>query len=89
MHRFFATLFAVSVHPAEPMRSLSLRARTSHRRTTATARHSQLGVGLLAVGIGVGIIIQAGSGLPPGTCSTSRSCNAPARHSGPWRWRSA
>ena len=62
MLSFFTTSFAVFVHPAQPMRSLSLRARTSHRRTTATARNSQLGVGLIAVGIGVGMIIQAGLG---------------------------
>lgn len=62
MLSFFTTSFAVFLRPAQPMRSLSLRVRTSPRRTTAAARRVQLAVGLTAVGIGVGLILQAGLG---------------------------
>ncbi len=62
MLSFFTTSFAVFVRPAQPMRSLSLRVRTSQRRTCAAARRLQLALGLLGVGAGVGMIIQAGLG---------------------------
>lgn len=63
MLSFFTTSFAVVIRPARPVKELSGRVRRSRHRTTWRARTVQLLVGLLAVGIGIGLIVQAGLGV--------------------------
>lgn len=63
MLSFFTTSFAVVVRPAQPVRDLTVRVRRSRHRTSLRARTLQLLVGLLAVGLGIGLIVQAGLGV--------------------------
>jgi len=62
MLSYFTTSFAVFLRPVRPVRNVATRVRTSPRRTTTTARQIQLFAGLIAVGVGVGLILQAGLG---------------------------
>lgn len=63
MLSFFTTSFAIFVKPARPVLELSGRARRSHRRTSRWSRLLQLAVGLVTVGIGIGLVLQAGLGV--------------------------
>lgn len=63
MLSFFTSSFAIVVRPAQPLRDLSTRMHRSRHRTTWRARTIQLLVGLVAVGLGIGLIVQAGLGV--------------------------
>jgi uncharacterized membrane protein YczE len=63
MLSFFTTSFAVFVRPTRPVRELSGRVRRSRHRLSARARLTQLFLGLLGVGTGIGMILQAGLGV--------------------------
>lgn len=67
MLSFFTTSFATAVRPVRvattPVRSATTRARTSPGRDRRRARTLQLVTGLLAVGIGVGLLIRADLGV--------------------------
>jgi uncharacterized membrane protein YczE len=63
MLSFFTTSFAVFIRPTQPVRELSSRVRRSRHRLSVRARVTQLFIGLLCVGSGIGMILQAGLGV--------------------------
>jgi uncharacterized membrane protein YczE len=63
MLSFFTTSFAVFVRPTRPVRELTDRVRRSRHRLSGRARTAQLLLGLLFVGTGIGMVLQAGLGV--------------------------
>lgn len=63
MLSFFTTSFASFVGPVRPVVDLPGRLHRSARRTSRRMRSAQLVVGLVAVGVGVALIVEAGLGV--------------------------
>ncbi|MTV24033.1 hypothetical protein FTX61_01145 [Nitriliruptoraceae bacterium ZYF776] len=63
MLSFFTTSFAIAVAPDGRLRTAPARVRRSPRRDTRPARSLQLLLGLVAVGVGVGLVIRAELGV--------------------------